>query len=268
MNIPISNVKLTSDEARDAVNVFAAVDVLGLLEHTGYGGQKSTIEEQIKNYYLSLSYIPMDLKNLGKQRSLQEWDEEKEKYTFSGIWDEIIKLSQHKYKIFRSTSGGADILSKYVRLIANRGDTQGWILEVDGSDLYEEGGVKYLTEAYNLSVKAKPEQWIRWWGHSMSPFSAIQCVIEDITRVRRPEPLPELINQHNQTITYQFPSGNIGSMPPEYITAQTQAYSRLGQLSPGQLQKIKYDIKFNMVDTNGDIIAAFQVDPEIIVVSD
>jgi len=52
-----------------------------------------------------------------------------------------------------------------------------------------------------------------------------------------------------------------------YTTATSAAFSRVGQLktnvTPGS--RIAYDILFNLVDNKGDIIASFQVDPEIIV---
>ena len=267
-------IKPTSDQAREAVNVFTSIDVLGLLDHRGYDPYQPdlTIEELIQKYYLELPTTTDAHRQLAQGVRLQTWDDEKQQYLYEGIWDTIIKEAQkenkNQYKEFNRTYEGEEILGMYVRLIANRGDTQGWKLEVkDGDIVTDEHDNKYLTQAYNLSIKAKPEQWIRWWGNSITPFSAIQCVVERITTAGRPQDLPQLDHQQSMTISYQFPSGNIQASPPEYTTAQSYAFSRLGQLKPGGKEKIQYDIRFNMVDLQGDIIAAFKVDPEIMVVS-
>ncbi|NEP23809.1 AidA/PixA family protein [Moorena sp. SIO3I6] len=261
----------TSEEARLAVNVFVSIDILGLLDHKESRSADS-IEEQIKSYYLGLD-IPENepLKTIAKQQPLQEWDKEKKHYVFNSYWNVIIeqahKNSKENYKVFSNSPAVQDILGKYVRLIASRGDTQGWKLAIDKSDLItESNNVTYLTETYNLSIKAKPNQWIRWWGNSITPFCDIQCVVANITTAGRPTKLEELENEHYETTVYMYPSGSVGKTPPEYVTAQSRAYSYIGQLKPGNSKKINYDITFHLVDHRGDIIAEFRVDPEIRVI--
>ena len=92
-------------------------------------------------------------------------------------------------------------------------------------------------------------------------------MIGNITNANRPQPLSQLDHQQDLTISYSFPSGSIGTNI--YHTATQQAFSRMGQLSSSVAvgSKIQYDILFNLVDNQGDIIASFQVDPEIRVIS-
>lgn len=198
---------------------------------------------------------------------MQQWSEAKEQYIFTGIWNEVVTQANGQYKIFASTAGTKTLLNKYVRLIANRGDTQGWKLAVDASDLITTpDGQQYLTNAFNLSVKAYPGQWLRWWGNSITPFSALQCIVGNITNENRPSGLSQLQHQQNNSVTYNYPSGLLNENT--YYTATSVASSRMGQLDStiSSGQKIQYGILFNLVDPEGDIVASFQVDPEIIVV--
>ncbi len=109
------------------------------------------------------------------------------------------------------------------------------------------------------------------WGNSITPFSDIQCIIGSITRQGFPQDLPQLQHQQNVTINYKYPSGmNEGSSSyntadslmnegsSSYNTADSFAFSRIGQLKSNLNvgDKISYDIKFNMVDPQGDIIAS------------
>lgn len=261
--------KPNTTEAREAVNVFASIDVLGLLDDPDYPGA-STIEQAIKDHYNSiLSGSHADLMRFAMTQPLQAWSDAKQQYLFSGVWDQVVSLAGRNHKKFANTQGTRELLAKYVRLIANRGDTQGWKLSVDGSDLTGTPPNQYLTEGYNLSIKAKPGQWIRWWGNSITPFSALQCVIGDITQAGRPHPLPQLEHQQDVTVVYNFPSGVIGEHAREYTTATNAAFSRMGELKVDANvgDRIPYDILFNLVDGQGDIVASFQVDPEIIVVN-
>ena len=258
------NTTPTSTEAREAVNIFASIDVLGLLndkDYPGLGG--SSIEDAIKKHFEQ--YIPQDERAYLMSRPLQKWNSKKEKYVFNGMWNEYISEANGNYKKFASTSGTTELLGKYVRLIANRGDTQGWKLKIDGSDLTK-GSPQYLTEAFNLSVKAKPGQWLRWWGNSITPFSELQCVISSITNRGRPQPLTQLDHQQDISVVYNFPSGVIDNST--YNTASSVAFSHMGQLNSNVAvnSKIQYDILFKLVDSDGDVIASFQVDPEIIVI--
>ncbi len=254
----------TPQEARDAVNIFASIDVLGLLGDTDYPGA-STIEQAIKEFYNGITSIDAGLRAYAMTQDLQTWSDAKGRYEYSGVWNTVIAQAGGRYKTFASTSGTKELLSKYVRLIANRGDTQGWKLAVNGSDLTNTTP-QYLTEAFNLSVKARPSQWLRWWGNSITPFSALQCVIGKITNENRPQDLAQLQHQQNVSVTYNYPSGVIGDST--YHTSTSVAFSRMGQLKPDNTvgSKIQYDILFKLVDPQGDVIASFQVDPEIIVI--
>jgi len=211
----MSNSTPSAKEAKDAVNVFASIDVLGLLEDKDYPGlgKGKTIEDAIKEYYQDIvGPQDPDLIKLAMSHPLQEWNDQKQQYIFSGLWDTVIAKANANgnYIKFASTSGTEKLLSKYVRLVAKRGDTKGWKLRLDKGDLTGEPPNQYLTEAYNLSIKAKPGQWIRWWSNSITPFSALQCVIAKITNEGRPEGLHQLNNQHSISIVYDYPSGTLG----------------------------------------------------------
>ena len=165
-------VKPTSDQARDAVNIFASLDVLGILSDKNYPGQTNkTIETVIKEYFVNnatvKANIPQETLNFAKTQPLQNWNGNSGRYIFNGVWDSIVAAAEGQFPKFASTAGTRELLAKYVRLIAGRGDTQGWKLAVDSSDLVKDGNATYLTEAYNLSVKAYPGQWLRWWGNSI-----------------------------------------------------------------------------------------------------
>jgi hypothetical protein len=257
-------VKPDSKEAKVAVNIFASIDVLGLLEDPDYPGA-TTIESAIKDYYNNITSIDADLRRYAMTQPLQKWDKEKERYLFSGAWNSVIEEAKGQFKTFSNTSATKELLNRYVRLIANRGDTQGWKLQVDGSDLTDTQP-QYLTEAFNLSVKAKPGQWLRWWGNSITPFSALQCVIGKITNNDRPQGLSELQYQQDVSVAFNYPSANISDS--SYTTASSVAFSRMGQLKLDvkKGEHISYDILFRLVDPQGDVLAAFQVDPEIIVI--
>lgn len=263
----------TSEEAREAVNVFTSIDVLGMLADTelpSLGGQ--SVEQGIKDYYNSaLAGNPSatSLLPIAMTQPLQSWSPTQNAFVFNPLWDMLIAMAPGQYPVFGAGDGRASaeaFFSNYVRLIANRGDTQGWKLAVDQSDIVSDGGQDYLTQAFNLSVKAKPGQWIRWWGNSITPFSALQCVIGRITARTGSGDLPELENQQNLTVVYNYPSGQNGT--DSYHTATNTAFSRMAELKTSVPvgTKIQYNILFHMVDNQGDIIASFQVDPEIIVI--
>lgn len=261
--------KPTSDQAKVAVNIFASIDVLGLLSDPDYP-ETGTVEDAIKNFYNSISSINAGLRAYAMTQPLQKWNEQKEQYEFSGIWNTVISEAQGRYKIFASTSGTKALLNKYVRLIANKGDTQGWKLAVNESDLVTLDGQRYLTEAFNLSVKAYPGQWLRWWGNSITPFSALQCVVGKITNENRPQGLRQLQHQQSNSVIYSYPSASIDD-GNAYQTATSVAFSHMGQLKSDNTvsvgNKIQYDIQFKLVDPQGDVVASFQVDPEIIVIA-
>jgi len=262
-----------AQEAKEAVNVFASIDVLGMLTDTALpslGGK--SVEEVIKEYYQNelagnasaAVFLPMAM-----SQSLQTWSDTHHAYTFNPLWDMLIGMVPDKFKVFGAGDSGANaeaFFANYVRLIANRGDTQGWKLALDKSDIVTDGGQDYLTQAFNLSIKAKPGQWIRWWGNSITPFSSLQCVIGKITRRTGSGDLTELDNQKNLSVVYNFPSSENGT--GSYHTATNTAFSRIAQLKPSISvgTKIQYNILFHMVDNQGDIVASFQVDPEIIVI--
>lgn len=269
----------TTNAAQNAVNIFVSIDVLGLLGDTDYPGLSGqTIDEAIREYYIAqldgsqYADIHQTLE-LARNYPLQSWNESKQLYEFNALWNFILSYANtHSIgpKRFASTSGTEEVLGNYVRLIANRNDTKGWKLAVDASDL-EDG---YLTQAYNLAVKAWPGQWLRWWGNSVSPYSAIQCVVGLITGEGRPWALPQLQEQHGDSVSYNFPSGLKNDTT--YSVETNSAYSWMGQLKPDTpitdqqtgANLINYDIKFNLVDPDGDIFAVFQIDPSIIVIEE
>ncbi len=265
--------KPTTLEAKDAVNVFASIDVLGMLADTelpSLGGK--SVEDGIKDYYqnaLAGNATAAALLPIAMVQPLQSWSEPQNAFVFNPLWDMLIAMVPGKFQVFGAGDGRTSaeaFFANYVRLIANRGDTQGWKLAVDKSDVVSDGGQDYLTQAFNLSIKAKPGQWIRWWGNSITPFSSLQCVIGKITRRTGSGDLTELENQQNLSVVYNFPSSENGT--GSYHTATNTAFSRMAQLKPSIPvgTKIQYNILFHMVDNQGDIVASFQVDPEIIVI--
>ena len=234
--------------------------MLGLLGDTDFAGGIS-IEQHIKDFYSTVPGINPGLLAYAMTQPLQKWDVDRERYEYTGVWNTIVGLAGGGYKKFAGTQ---KLFNKYVRLIADAGDTQGWKLRVDKSDLTPTTP-QYLTEAFNLSVKAKPSQWLRWWGNSITPFSSLQCVIGKITNEGRPHDLAQLQNQQDASVVYYYPSANISTS--KYITASSVAFSRIGQIKPNTPKgPIGYDILFKLVDPQGDVIASFQVDPEIIVI--
>ena len=271
----------TTEQAREAVNVFASIDVLGLLSAQGYPNVVGSIEDAIKKHYYDLLEFDPDMM-IGFIRPgvmnlpMQKWDANTLSYAIDPAWQMMIDRAKEianekntaQHKRFFSTSGTKNLLNDYVRLIANRGNTQGWKLGINDSDVETFEGVKYLTSTYNLSVKVKADQWIRWWANSITPFSGMQCIIAKISKYNSPRDLPELKHQQNVTVPYRFPSGETNAEGTiSYHTETQSAFSRMGQLKPMGQTKIQYDILFNMVDSKGFIIASFQVDPEIIVVT-
>ncbi len=268
------SIEPTSEEAKNAVNIFASVDVLGLLSDEGYykgqtndKGKPKTIEDGIKESYAALNKSDttyQDYVKLAIKQDLQTWNTDKQRYEFSGIWNEVISRSGKKFPTLSSTSGVVEVLKNYVRLIGTRSDTVGW--KISEGETKEIDGVTYMTSAYNLSVQAKQKQWLRWWGNSITPFSALQFVINKITNAGRPSLLMALGNQQNDVVVFNYPSGKVDDSEASYHTATSTAYSIMGQLSATASGKIQYDISFKIVDPQGDVIVQFQVDPEIVVI--
>lgn len=256
-------------EAKEAVNIFVSVDILGLLS-AKYKG--STIEEEIKEHYINFAE---DNPSLGincpsQTTSLQEWVDSTNSFSFNAGWNAAISRATEKGcgpKRFDNKKEVKKLFEKYVRLIASYGDAVGWKLSPKPEDYEKYGDDEYLKAAYNLSVKAKPDQWIRWWGNSITPFSSIHCAVRKITNVNQSSSLSFLDHQQSSDVKYRFPELSVKEAS-KYEISSTRVYSTVGQLKcdDSEVKVIKYDLLFDMVDHEGDIIARLQADPEIRVV--
>ena len=94
----------------------------------------------------------------------------------------------------------SSILPSFTKLVSSKTSTIGW--EIRPGDTRQEGGKTYLTNTYNLAIRANNGDNIRWWGHTLSPNINAQAIISNVTSIGDHTPPSEFTNYHRSNTSF------------------------------------------------------------------
>jgi hypothetical protein len=170
--------------------------------------------------------------------------------------------------------GGGDYktLAQYTRLISSRDATIGY--KILPSDTITEKGSDYLKNTYNLSIRARSGDTIRWWGHTINPGQSTQAVIHDITGPNGSARPREFVDYASTNSTFYFAGEAIyrQEIKEGFAPATQRVYCNECTLQGTKDQIVTYDIKIYLLSGSfhmervGEVtvpIAEIVVDPTI-----
>ncbi|MDQ1354584.1 MAG: AidA/PixA family protein [Acidobacteriota bacterium] len=99
-------------------------------------------------------------------------------------------------------------VSDYTRLVSCKDSTIGWKLR--DQDIKTVSGERYLTTTYNLAIRAKNRDTIRWWGHTINPGEQTQAVLSDVDQPgSSTEKPPEFTQYVRKSVSFLNPAAPI-----------------------------------------------------------
>ena len=207
-------------------NIFASVDVNGILAHKKSSTSK-TVQEQIVEAYSFDPTAPGIITNQSQISVLQNKANKPPRFG----WTDYAQIPD------------------YTRLIASKESSEGY--PIAPSD--ESNG--RVTNIYELQIDANVGDDIVWWGHSINPGNNTQCIVSAIQHIRRKSGTGSssitqpVVSSNNKS--FYFASRAASNPQDNYVRVETSSAYTIGLKVPNDWNNniISYNIELLLLSS-------------------
>ena len=199
------------------VNIFASIDIEGILAHKKYDTGLTVKEQIVKEYGFDPTVGPITKPS------------------------DIQKLKDYATHPLRFGWTDYKQIPDYVRLISSKESSEGY--KISDQDI-EKGRV---TSIYELQISADVGDTVKWWGHSINPVTTTQCIISHISHIQKKSGSGGITvpNISSSDISFYYASRGAGTIPSQGIRVETSSAYTTQLVIPNDWNNkvVSYDIE-------------------------